>query len=877
MTWWTDRVARRRWWVVVTVLCLAFASAWYSVRNLSINTDTVNMLSPELPFRVTYESYKAAFPQYIGTFLVVVDGPTPESVRGATRRLVERLKRDKARFLSVFAPGGFPFFERNGLLYLDVGELEDHADALAAIQPFLGRLVRDQSLRGLSALLVTALESGDTADGLDLGPILAELNHAIGVSLEDGSYRMSWRELMQGGTTNDAPNREFIVVKPRLDYGQLLPGAPAVEAVRDLARELGITAEDGVRVRITGKVALEYEELQSVSRGAGLAAISALTMVIIVLIVGLRSVGLVAVTLITLITGLVLTAGFATLTVGALNTISVAFGVLYIGLGVDFAIHLCLRHQELRGQGSDNVAAIETAARDVGWSLLLCALSTAVGFYAFIPTAYSGVSELGLISGTGMLISLVTSLTLLPALLCIRPFTAPRRVSAKTSPPAPAWGGLATFPYRHSRGARWGALVLAAVGVATLPFAKFDHHPINLRDPTTESVSTFIDLVRTADRPPWNITILAPDAAAADVLAERLRGLPVVKDATTFSDLIPGEQGEKLEIVEEMAYLLGPALSGENREAPPAFADRVRAVEDLRAAAIAWLDSGAIRPWRPGLERLVGNLDRLLAKMQGEDEARANRRLEQLETGILGYLPENLDRLKNSLQATPVTAGDLPGEIFERWVSPDGVQRVVVYPSEDISDSDALRRFVEAVRAVDPGATDIPVLNLEAGDAVVSAFMQAFAWALAIIVILLGLFMRNVMDVVLVLVPLLLSALLTSASLVLFDVPFNFANIIALPLLLGIGVDNGIHMVHRMRFGVPGEPNVLQTATARAVLFSGLTTIVSFGNLAFSSHPGTASMGVTLTLGVVFTLFATLIILPALQPLRAEEFTPAGG
>ncbi|MEA3410629.1 MAG: MMPL family transporter [Pseudomonadota bacterium] len=875
MTWWTDRVARLKWWVVAAVLSLAFASAWYSVRHLSINTDTVNMLSPELPFRITYESYKEAFPQYIDTFILVVDGPTPEAVRGATRRLVRRLKQDEARFFSVFAPGEFPFFERNGLLYRDVGELEAHAATLAQIQPFLGRLVRDQSLSGLSGLLVAALGAEAGTDAIDLGPVLAELNQAIAVSLEDGSYHMSWRDLMQGGTTTGGPNREFIVVKPRLDYSQLLPGAPAVEAVREIARDLGNASAEDVRVRITGKVALEYEELQSVSRGAGLAAISALIMVLIVLVAGLRSVRLVVITLVTLVTGLVLTAGFATVAVGELNTISVAFGVLYIGLGVDFAIHLCLRHQELRDHGEDNVRAIDAAARDVGRSLLLCALSTAVGFYAFIPTAYSGVSELGLISGTGMFISLVTSLTLLPALLCIWS-SAPRRGVSGVTKNGPLSGWLAEFPYRHARAVRWGALVLAALGAAALPFAGFDHHPINLRDPGTESVSTFMDLVRTADRPPWNITILAPDAAQAENLADRLRELPVVKDVVTIADLVPDDQDDKLEIIEEMAYLLGPELSVRKREDLPTLADRRQALQTLNAAGIAWLDSGSVQPWGAGLERLRGNLGRLLARLEGEGDTLAGQRLDRLESGLLGYLPENLDRLESSLRAVPVSAGDLPGDISGRWVTSDGVQRIVVYPQEDISDSAALRRFVKGVRAIDPGATDIPVLNLEAGDAVVSAFIQAFAWALVIIVVLLGVFMRNVLDVALVLVPLLLSALLTGASLVLFDIPFNFANIIALPLLLGIGVDNGIHMVHRMRYGVRGEPNILQTATARAVLFSGLTTIVSFGNLAFSSHPGTASMGMTLTLGVAFTLFATLVILPALQPMRPAERSRSG-
>jgi predicted RND superfamily exporter protein len=226
-----------------------------------------------------------------------------------------------------------------------------------------------------------------------------------------------------------------------------------------------------------------------------------------------------------------------------------------------------------------------------------------------------------------------------------------------------------------------------------------------------------------------------------------------------------------------------------------------------------------------------------------------------------------LQALEISLEADRITSQDLPPDLVARWRAADGTYRVEVSPREDLNDAAALRRFVNAVRKIAPEAIGFPVIYLDAGNAVVWAFQQAFVLALIAISGLLFVLLRPKSDVLLVLLPLLLAGALTGAASVLLDIPFNFANVIALPLLLGIGVDNGIHMVHRMRASPPASGQILQTSTARAVLFSSLTTICSFGNLAFSPHRGMASMGIMLSVGIGFALICTLIVLPAFMGL----------
>jgi predicted RND superfamily exporter protein len=241
-----------------------------------------------------------------------------------------------------------------------------------------------------------------------------------------------------------------------------------------------------------------------------------------------------------------------------------------------------------------------------------------------------------------------------------------------------------------------------------------------------------------------------------------------------------------------------------------------------------------------------------------------------LESGLLTTLPRQLQRLAAGLTAGPFGREDLPEELTSRWVAADGTELIEITPAQDISDDVAAERFVETVRATVSTATGLPVVHYEAGRTVVRAFQLAFAYALLMVSIILWVFLRRLTDRVFVIVPVILAAGVTAAMTVPLGLQFNFANIIALPLLLGVGVDNGIHMVHRMRTEPPAAGGLLTTSTSRAVFASNLTTIASFGNLAFVSHRGMASMGQLLTLGMLVTLVTTLVLLPALLTLRAR-------
>jgi hopanoid biosynthesis associated RND transporter like protein HpnN len=845
LTNWVAGAHTRAGWVLALTLIATIGILVFVSENLGINTDTADMIDEALPFRQAVKDYDRAFPHAGDTLLVVIDGATPDLAEDAASALADRFAQYPTMFKSVYQPGGDAFFSRNGLLYLDIDELNDLADNLAKVQPLIASLADDPSLRGLLGLLQTAVtesEAGETAS-FDLAAAFDRLSAAIEAAMEGKPYYLSWREVMTGESPSADDHRAFLLVQPNLDYTSLQPQKQALGTVRAMVAELGLTPDRGVQVRLTGSVALNYDQLDSARHGAEIAGPVSFILVGLVLLIGLRSVRLVVAALVTLLVGLVWAAGFAALAIGSLNLISIAFAVLFISLGADFSIHMCLRYRELVADDTDRSKAVAAAGRQVGGALFLCAVTTAAGFYVFIPTDYVGVSELGLIAGTSMFISLAANFTVLPAMLRLVSFgpgVTPARETAGTTEIE------ADFPLRYRRVIR---VVAALVMLASIPLvldARFDFSPLNLHDPTAESVTTLQDLLSQSEHPPWTLNVLAKDRDEAAALAARLGEVDGVRQTITLTDYLPTDQDVKLELIEEMAFFMGPAPG--QTTPPPDDRQRLAAIQSLSQALGQSTDVSA--------QRLKVNLDRLSEQPD---------RFPVVERSMLDGFAERLRRLYMALEPfEPITLDDLPRSLVEREVAVDGRVRIRVFARDDLTDNDALRRFVENLRVEAPTAVGNPIEILESGDAVVGAFQQALLSAVIVIVVLLFVLMRRFADVAYVMAPLLLAALLTIAASVIFVIPFNFANVIVLPLLLGIGVDSAIHLVYRYRKDPGQRRHMLRSSTARGVVLSALTTICGFGSLALSTHRGTATMGELLTIGVSLTLVCTLLVLPAL-------------
>jgi hopanoid biosynthesis associated RND transporter like protein HpnN len=403
--------------------------------------------------------------------------------------------------------------------------------------------------------------------------------------------------------------------------------------------------------------------------------------------------------------------------------------------------------------------------------------------------------------------------------------------------------------------------VLALGALVLIPRLRFDANPLRVRDPGVESVRTFDELVEEGEVNPWRIEVLARDLAEADRLSLRLRELESVDRAATLIDYVPENQAEKLMILEDVSLFLQLPLATGAFD-PPEFDEQVQSVERLRAALVELQESEDSAPVVESARELIATLDWFL------DEARqpttGPAAMAALETSLVGAILERIERLQLALQASPVTLDDLPVAVRERLVSAEGRALVEVYPAGNLNDDAVLERFVDEVRSIAPDAAGSSVYMLDSAEVVVTALQQAFLLAFVLIAALLWLVWRNLRDLVLVLTPLVLAGLLTGAVSVLAGLPINFADVIVLPLLMGIGVDSGIHLVHRHRSAIDLRGDLLATSTSRAVFWSALTTIASFGSLAFASHRGMASLGQLLTLGIALMLLANLVVLPAL-------------
>jgi uncharacterized protein len=847
--------------VMVACLVLAAAAAVYAAGHLAVDTDIERMLPSNVAWRQNERALDEAFPQNNNLLVAVIDARTPDLAEQAAAELANKMRAEPQLFTHVRQPDGGPFFDRNGLLYLSPEELDKVAQQLIAAQPLIGSLAHDPSLRGLFDALATFVSGAgtDTEKVAQLDPTLTMIGNVVQRIIDGKRASLSWTEMMTGRKPNARDLRRFVMTRPVLDFSGLESGATARTEIRRLASELGFSSESGVRLRLTGSVALDDEQFATLREGALRSTVLSVVMVCAILFIALRSVKLVGAIIVTLAAGFMLTAGFAALAIGSLNLISIAFGVLFIGLAVDFSIQFSVRYRDQRHRLGTFPAALRGTALTIGPSLVLAAGATAIGFLSFVPTRYTGIQALGWIAGGGMLIAIALNFLLLPALLAImRPRGEPEAIGFRRAAPLDRW------LIERRQWVIGGAALLAAVSIALLPQIAFDFDPLNLKNPNTESVSTARDLMKDPMTTPYTAEILAPSLDDAKALAERVGELPEVAQVVTAASFIPEEQDKKLPIIEDLALLLGPSLNDPQPLPPPSDEAVLKA---MRACGNAMEKIG--KPGSPAA--------RLGAALHGA-ATRGAPIVAPLRAALLAGLLRRLDGLREMTQAKALTLESLPPELRNGWIAADGRARIEVFPKGDARDNRVLERFVAAVHSVAPDATGTPVTIQEAGRLISRAFVDAGLVGVAAITILLCAVLRRLREVMMVLGPLLLAALLTLAVTVVIGMPLNYANIIALPLLLGIGVAFDIYFVMNWR---AGQIYHLQSSTARAVLFSALTTLSAFGSLGLSNDPGTAEMGILLTISLVCTLFCTFIVLPALLgPARvaaAEEHREAAG
>jgi uncharacterized protein len=843
-----DFCVQRRWQVVIFGILLAVASAMYDVRRFSITTDTDSLISQKLRWHQRQLALSKAFPQR--GILAVVSAATPENAEQATNTLEKELSKQSGMFHSVVQADSGEFFQHNGLLFEPLSDVKKSLEGLSRARLLIEELASDPSLRGAMKTLsfVTGGVQGGEVKLDQLVWPLSLADRTLSGVLAGKPATFSWQELIQGSPSPASRLHHFIEIEPVLDFGALQPGGKATAAIRRSAADLKLGETFGAKVALTGPVPLNDDQFSVIRQSALRDTLSALLGALIILWLALRSWKIVASVFFSLMVGLAATAALGIAMVGAFNLISIAFFVLFVGLGVDFGIQFSVRYRSERYEQPDLRKALRNAASKVSDPLALAAAATAVAFFSFLPTSYKGLFELGLIAGCGMLIAFICSITFVPAMLAI--------VKPPGESAAVGFSSLAPLDdvlQRHRIVVIIATIGVVLVGTPLLFRVPLDFNPINLENPNAPSVVTYRELQADPETRGNDADVLATSLDEANAVARRLAALPEVARTRTLNNFIPDDQDEKISAVKLAAHSLGPALNLAHQQSAPSDQDTVDAIRKT-ANDLTRVAGNVAGPGAEAARHVSGLLQRLA------DSNIATR--SNAEAAIVPSLVHDLEGLRDSLDPHLVTVNTLPPDLVRDWISPDGHARAEALPKGNANDSKVLKKFATAVLAAEPSTTGPAVSLYESGRTVIGAFIEAGFLALAAITLLLLVALRRITDVLLTLIPLLLAGAVTLEICALTGIAINFANIIALPLLLGVGVAFKIYYIMAWRDGKTG---LLQSALTRAVIFSAMTNAVAFGSMWASDYPGISSMGRMMALALVCTMGAAVLFQPVLM------------
>lgn len=851
MNEWIARIvdASRRHAVALFLLYtfVTAACGWYAYNHLGVDTDTDDMFATSLPWRQHELDFDREFPQFNNVLVAVVRGSTPEETEETAEQLQQAVAADPAHFHDASRPGADPFFRREGLLLLPQKDLGKLLDSLLAAQPLLGPLASDPSARGLLHG-VSLMAEGVRVEHADLSAYkdaLNQLRQVLDAAASGHPTPLSWQQLLGSDAVQSGEPVQLVLIHPVLEENTLQPGRAATRALERIRDTLPDVRSGRVKIDYTGSVALADVQFGALTQDIIIITLISFALLALWLYLALRSLRLIVPILMTLFGGLVLTLGFAALAIGKLNVISVAFAVLFVGLAVDFAIQFAVRLRDVRRLHPELAQALSHTGRVAGAQITVAAAATACGFLAFAPTSFVGVAELGIIAGFGMILALFCTLTLLPALLWL---ARPRDQGIELALPfglhCDAW------LHRNHRGVLVAFLLLGVAGVVAVVRMPFDANPLHTQAPNSEPMRTLRSLADNPVTNPFNIDILVPSLDEARALTARLEKLPEVSSVISAATFVPADQQASLDQLEQAQDLMLPSLDTKT-SVPPLTPDALRAAIADARSAIA--DAGSALP----ADSPLRGIDAALARLSHASDAT----LLAMNQAVSRFLPMQLANLRDALNAGPITLDSLPESIRRNWISPNGRIHIQVSPTTNANDTAGLRRFVDAVQAIAPQAGGSAVTTIASADTIMHAFQQAAVLATIAIAIVLMLVLRHLRDTGLVLLTLAMSGLLTALFARAVGMQINYANIIALPLLLGVGVSFNVYFVMNWRAGMH---HFVSSASARAVLFSALTTGTAFGSLALSHDRGMASMGSMLLLSLAAVLAATFVFLPAL-------------
>lgn len=865
--------------ILAVALFISLLAVVVTKQRLQFLTGRDQLMPANTSFNRDYRDYRAEFGDQ-EEIAVVIESSDSALAGRFGERLAERLAADRKHFREVFFPFGLPFFQQNGLLLMPREELATFTANLTKAAPTLKALAAAPSVQTLfthltgemDGLLAAPAASAQQARLDRLVFMLGALGDGIGSFTTGGGAGLSLESVMfrraDGSESSFAAagRQQVLTVLPVKDESSFMQSAAAITALRaEIASLRKLPEFAGVSVGVTGTPVLEHEEMVTSERDITFATAITVVLTVILLLAAFRGVLNTVAAMLALGVAICCSFGFATLAIGHLNILSSVFAVMLIGIGIEYGIQVILRMQEELGRGVGKNEALRIALARNGWAITMAAATVAAAFATFAFTDFKGIAELGIIAAGGVVICVIVTFTVLPALLALFPVRMPKPRRGGE----PVWQRLV---FGRPRVVLAVALVLSLACVYPLTRSEFDYNLMNLQARGVESVTYAYKLMRSKENAGYFAVVMADTEAEAAEKVRRLEKLPTVDHVVWARTFVPDDQGEKLRNLATARQALD-GIETVPYEEDLRLMELPSVFEDFRTRVVK-LKSRLEQEKRPEAEP-VGNflatLDRFFASLDKKKDTTAVGMLKDFQGGMFAELPQRIGILRQSLAASPVQPADVPPQLMQRFVGKTGKYLLQVAPKEEIFAREPLKRFLDDVRSVDPAATGEPVMVYESMTVLRDSYRNAFFYAIAAIAAILLIAFRSVRYALIGLVPLAVGLLFMVAGMGLFGISFNSANVIVLPLVLGIAVDSGIYLINRYRREDETPRQVVLSSTGVGVFLNTLTIMASFGALMVARHQGVFSIGAVMCLGMVACQIAFIVVLPAVLELAGKK------